>query len=98
MLFRAESEIAIRHSVHNTGKAIPEEDPPHLFERFYRIDKSRARTDNGYGLGLAIAQTIAKTTVVRSRWSVPKSRYFFYGHIFCVKRKRICLISDIYFS
>ena len=50
--FRAESEIAMRHSVHNTGKA--------LSERFYRTDKSRARTDGGYGLGLAIAQTIAK--------------------------------------
>ena len=40
--FRAESEIAMRHSVHNTGKALSEEDLPHLFERFYRTDKSRA--------------------------------------------------------
>ena len=30
--FRAESEIAMRHSVHNTGKALSEEDLPHLFE------------------------------------------------------------------
>lgn len=50
----------IRLTVHNTGKAIPEEDLSHLFERFYRTDKSRARTDGGYGLGLAIAQTITK--------------------------------------
>lgn len=88
--FRAESEIAIRHSVHNTGKAIPEEDLPHLFERFYRTDKSRARTDGGYGPGLAIAQTIAKTTVVRSRWSVPKiSVLLLRSHFLCQKKKNL---------
>ena len=58
--FRAESEIAMRHSVHYTGKALSEEDLPHLFERFYSTDNSRARKDAGYGLGLPIAQTIAK--------------------------------------
>ena len=43
--------------VYNTGSGIPEEDLPHIFERFYRCDK--ARPGNGsYGLGLAIAQSI----------------------------------------
>lgn len=88
--FRAESEIAIRHSVNNTGKAIPEEDLPHLFERFYRTDKSRARTDNGYGLGLAIAQTIAKNhrgkiTVVSAKISLLLLR----SHFLCQKKKNL---------
>jgi signal transduction histidine kinase len=44
--------------VHNTGTPIPAEDLPHLFERFYRVD--RARSAGGYGLGLSIAQSIVK--------------------------------------
>ena len=44
--------------VHNTGTPIPEEELPHLFERFYRVD--RARSAGGYGLGLSIAQSIVK--------------------------------------
>ena len=44
----------------NDGDEIPAEQCKHLFERFYRTDKSRARTAGGYGLGLAIAQTIVK--------------------------------------
>ncbi len=45
-------------SVHNSGSYIPPEDRERIFERFYQVDKSRARTGDGSGLGLAIAQEI----------------------------------------
>jgi signal transduction histidine kinase len=50
----------IRVAVHNSGTAIPEEDLPHIFERFYRVDKSRAREVEGSGLGLAIAREVVE--------------------------------------
>ncbi len=45
-------------SVFNTGEPIPKECIPHLFERFYRVDKSRSREMGGSGLGLSIAKHI----------------------------------------
>src|SRR5215216_2196133 len=45
-------------SVRDTGEGIPVQDIPHLFERFYRGEKSRNRGTGGAGLGLAIAQGI----------------------------------------
>lgn len=57
-LVREQKKVCLK--INNTGIPIPDVDLQHIFERFYRADKSRAREQGGYGLGLAIAKSIVE--------------------------------------
>ncbi|OGO39121.1 MAG: hypothetical protein A2Z03_03615 [Chloroflexi bacterium RBG_16_56_8] len=56
--WRTGSHIEV--SVRDSGEGIRAEDLPHIFERFYRSEKSRSRLTGGSGLGLAIARGILR--------------------------------------
>jgi signal transduction histidine kinase len=62
----------IQCSVADSGPGIPAEDLPQIFERFYRVEKSRDRDSGGAGLGLAIARSLieAQGGIIRA-YSTP---------------------------
>ncbi len=70
----------IRVEIEDTGRGIPAEHLPHVFERFYRADSSRDRATGGAGLGLAISQAIVEVhgglISVRSQTEPPTGSCF----------------------
>ena len=60
MVTAQEQDNRVRVSVADTGEGIPPQDLPNIFERFYRVDKSRTRATGGSGLGLTIAKRLVE--------------------------------------
>lgn len=57
----AQRDNCARISVFNTGEPIPEESLPHIWEKFYKVDKARTREYGGSGVGLSIVKAIMES-------------------------------------
>ena len=69
-VFLYSKEEKVNLIIDDTGVGIPAEDLPHIFDRFYRVDKARNSDVGGSGLGLSIV----KDTVEKHRGTVEASR------------------------
>ena len=72
-------------SVMDTGEGIPEEHIHRIFERFYRVDKSRSREKGGTGLGLAIVKHILESHNTKAEVSSTPGK----GSVFSFKLPRV---------
>jgi signal transduction histidine kinase len=74
------SNQKVRITVSDTGRGIPPQDLPYIFDRFYRVERSRNRTTGGTGLGLSIAKKILELhdseILVESEVNVGTKFYF----------------------
>jgi signal transduction histidine kinase len=74
------SDKKIRVTVLDSGKGIADKDLPYIFDRFYRVEKSRSRQGGGTGIGLAITQKILElhgsNIMVESELNVGTKFYF----------------------
>ena len=60
LVVNRDRKLRTRVVISNSGNPIGEEHLPKIFDRFYRVDPSRARSTGGYGLGLCVAKSIAE--------------------------------------
>ena len=77
-LLRQEDNALLQ--VSDTGMGIPSDALPHIFERFFRVDKSRSRASGGSGLGLAIVRAI----VQKNRGDIQVTSELGFGSTFTV--------------